>query len=242
MKRRRPIGGVLFLLFIVLFSACVTRKAGVLPAYTEIRQPIGERYLYPPSQKEVDSLTAIYGQNKTLIDKYAHILIVALSYYPELKEVKIKFEYSREKTTMACRPTRYIFPRVYKVLINSDKNFDGIPFDSIPYNAAVGIVGHELAHIVDYERLNFFGLIDRLFLYVHSKKGKLYFEKSIDLITIKRGLGWQLYDWAQYAMFDNTMASQKYKDFKKRVYLTPDEIREYITHYANYAYPNAVNP
>lgn len=225
---------LVFLAFFVFFSSCVTRKGSSLPAYEQICSPIGRRYLSRPSQKQVDSLVMIYGENKELLDEYTDILIIALSYYPELKSTHIIFEYSNEKTTMASRPSRLLLPRTYKVLINKNKNFDGIPFDSIPWNAAVGIVGHELAHIVDYESLNVFGLIDRLLLYADERHGKPYFEKSIDLITINRGLGWQLYDWAKYAMYDNKVASEKYKAFKRRTYLTPDEIATYISHYSKY--------
>ncbi|WP_297718025.1 hypothetical protein [uncultured Porphyromonas sp.] len=216
----------------LFFSSCVTRKVAILPAYEQIYSPIGKRDLPRPSQKQVDSLVMIYGENKELLDEYIEILITALSYYPELKSTHIIFEYSDEKTTMACRPSRFLFPRTYKVLIN--KNFDGIPFDSIPWNASVGIVGHELAHIVDYESLNLFGLIDRLLLYANKQYGKPYFEKSVDLITINRGLGWQLYDWAKYAMYDNNVASEEYKEFKQRTYLTPEIIITYINHYSKY--------
>lgn len=235
--------GIKFLAFITFvygtlctlsLTSCVTKKTATLPAYEQIHSPIGERYLERPTQEKVDSLIAIYGENKLLIQEYAHILIVALSYYPELKSTRIKFEFSNEKTTMASRPSKMFFPRTYKVLINRKQNFDGIPFDSIPYNAAIGIVGHELAHIVDYESLNIFGLIDRLALYANTPHGKSYFEKNIDLITISRGLGWQLYDWAKYAMYDNTMASEKYKQFKRSTYLTPEEIEKYIAHYSKY--------
>lgn len=235
-KERREVILLAFVTFVCfcLFSSCVTRKVAVLPAYAQICSPIGKRYLPRPSQTQVDSLVMIYEKNKELLDEYKDILITALSYYPELKSTHIKFEYSNEKTTMASRPSRLLFPRTYKILINKNKNFDGIPFDSIPWNAAVGIVGHELAHIVDYESLNVFGLIDRLLLYSNMQHGKPYFEKSIDLITINRGLGWQLYDWAKFAMYDNDIASEEYKEFKRHTYLTPDEIITYIKHYSKY--------
>lgn len=220
--------------FVLTFSSCVTRRVSQLPAYSQINSPVGVRYLEKPSTFEVDSLIEIYGVNKTLIDEYSDVLIVALSYYPELKGTRIKFEYSNEKTTMACRPSKLIFPRTYRVLINKSKNFDGILFDSIPYNAAIGIVGYELAHIVDYESVNFLGLIDRLLLYANKPHGKPCFERRIDLITINRGLGWQLYDWAKYAMYDNSIASEEYKLFKRETYLTPDEIKKYIAHYSMY--------
>lgn len=116
-----------FILGIFIFSSCVTRKGSVLPAYERINSPVGERYLSRPSREEVDSLIRVYGTNKTLLEEYADILIVALSYYPELRDTHIKFEYSNEQTTMACRPSRLMCPRSYKVLINKNKNFDGIP-------------------------------------------------------------------------------------------------------------------
>ena len=87
-------------IFSVFFSSCVTRKFAILPAYEQICSPIGKRYLSRPSQKQVDSLVMIYGQNKGLLDEYTDILITALSYYPELKSTHIIFEYSNEKTTM----------------------------------------------------------------------------------------------------------------------------------------------
>lgn len=124
--------GFVVLFFVTLIcstlslSSCVTRKIATLPTYEHIHSPVGERYLERPKRAEVDSLIAIYGTNKCLIDEYDDILIVALSYYPELKDVHIKFEYSDEKTTMASRPSKLIFPRTYKILINRDKYFDGI--------------------------------------------------------------------------------------------------------------------
>lgn len=219
-------------------SSCATRTKSTLPTYNLIASPVGQRCLTRPSQAEVDSLVAIYGHNKSLLPEYSDILVVALSYYPELQSTHIKFEYSSEQTTMASRPASVFPPRRYKIVINNDPQFKGIPFDSIPYNAAVGIVGHELAHIVEYETKTLLGLLDCLLLYSDKSHGKVYFEKTTDLTTIQHGLGWQLYDWAKYAMYDNQIASEEYKAFKQRTYLSPDEIEQYIRHYAKYATPH----
>lgn len=225
----------------LLCVSCVTRKSASLPLYSRITSPVGVRYLQPPTAAELDSLRHHYGRHKVLLDEYAEIILVALSYYPELQDTHIRFEYSNEQTTMASRPASIFHPRTYRVLINNDKDFTGIPLDSIPYNAAIGIVGHELAHIVDYERLTALGLLDRLLLYAHSARGKAYFERSIDLMTIDRGLGWQLYDWAMYAMYENQIATKEYKQFKEKTYLTPQQIKEYIRHYEMYSSHHPTN-
>ena len=72
---------------------------------------------------------------------------------------------------MASRPASVFSPRRYKIVINNNPQFKGIPFDSIPYNAAVGIVGHELAHIVEYETKTLLGLLDCLLLYSDTSLG-----------------------------------------------------------------------
>lgn len=101
-----------------------------------------------------------------------------------------------------------------------------IQFNTIPFNAKVGLVGHELAHISDYNKRNFFGIIARLFDY-SSKKSKAKFEKEIDISTIKHGLGWQLYDWSYYVL-NQSNSSNKYKVFKEATYLTPSQIKSEI--------------
>lgn len=53
-------------------------------------------------------------------------------------------------------------------------------------------------------------------------------------MTINHGLGWQLYDWASYAMYDNSIATDEYKKFKMHTYLNPKEIIGYIQHYSKY--------
>ena len=86
-------------------SSCATRRKSTLPPYDLIASPVGQRYLTRPSRAEVDSLVTIYGRNKGLLPEYSDVLVVALSYYPELQSTYIKFEYSSEQTTMASRET-----------------------------------------------------------------------------------------------------------------------------------------
>jgi len=113
----------------------------------------------------------------------------------------------------------------YIIRINS-KLTHPILLRNVPFNASIGLLGHEFAHILDYRRKNFFGIFKRGIDYT-SKRRKADFEKEVDIITIEKGLGWQLYDWS-YFVLNQSMASEKYKAFKRLTYLTPEEIKQRI--------------
>ncbi len=214
------------------FVGCGVSRLALLPDVTN-----NEIYRnYPPLDKEqVDSLLVLYGSNKVFVDEFLEPTLIALSYYPELKSTKIEFKFSKEATTMAARPkpSSMFWKRKYLVVINNKEEFEGIHLDDVPFNAQIGIIGHELAHIADYQNHNFFGVAGILFRY-SSKRRKPLFEKEIDLATIERGLGWQLYDWAQYSLSPEGGASEEYREFKRSHYLTAEQIEEYIQFFARF--------
>jgi hypothetical protein len=185
------------------------------------------RYFERLDTLAIDSLELVYGTNKKFVKDYKQQCLLALSYYPELKEVKIKFKYSRrENTTMACRPGAGTFlghKRSYRILINRNKHFDGIHLEHVPFNAQIGIISHEIAHIVDYENSTIREIIRTGINYLNETKKKIY-EHFIDLIVIEKGLGWQLYDWAVFSMFDAPHATESYKEFKRNTYMNPEQI------------------
>ncbi|MFI3333594.1 MAG: hypothetical protein SNI51_01755 [Rikenellaceae bacterium] len=184
---------------------------------------------------QVDSLRTIYGANKIFVEEFLEPTLIALSHYPELSESHIEFKYSTEATTMAARPKplSMLWRRRYVVVINDNDSFDGIHLGDVPFNAQIGIIGHELAHIADYERHNLSGVVGILMRY-SSKSRKALFEREIDLATIERGLGWQLYDWAQFALDEHNGATAHYREFKRTHYLSPEEIERYINLYGRY--------
>lgn len=222
----------LLLLTLLLLTSCGFTRFAALPS---IGGNTSHRTLSALDSTAADSLLALYGNNKTIPGEYLHQALLALSYYPELKDTRIEFRYSDEKTTMAARPVigSLFCKRRYLVLINNDPDFDGIPLDKVPFNAQVGVIGHELAHIADYESRNLWGILEVLFSYA-GPRHKPHFERTTDKETIIRGLGWQLYDWAVYSMEDNPYATEAYKDFKRRHYMSPDEILAYIGSLSTY--------
>lgn len=188
------------------------------------------------TETEMDSLLQLYGNNKTFVEEFLEPTLIALSYFPELKDVHLIFRYSSEATTMAARPVpiTVLGNTKYQILINNQTDFQGVSLCDVPFNAQIGVIAHELSHIADYESHNFWGISGIMFRYLDCKRKPL-FEKEIDKATIERGLGWQLYDWAVYSMYDNDKSSEDYKSFKRKTYMNPEEIEQWIQFYSNYS-------
>lgn len=190
---------------------------------------------------EIKELEKKYGKNKVMPEKYMLQILIALSYFPELKETHITFKEAKISTTLNARPkiTSVLFNkrknRKYIVRINNSSKDSIVTIDEVPFNATIGLFGHEFSHFADYMNRGTIGIIKRAYSYTKASL-KERFEKEIDLHTINRGLGWQLYDWAYYVLYSSD-ASEKYKKFKERIYLEPAEIAEYIDIYKHTTIP-----
>lgn len=182
-----------------------------------------------PSEK-LTEIKLELGANKSIPKEFEKQILTALSYYPELKDLHIEFIRSNIKTTMACRPTTASltrrYNREYVITIDNDNEGQGITLDDVPYNAQIGVIGHELGHILDYENRSSTNIASLGIDYATGHYPS-NFEKGVDKLTIKRGLGWQLYDWSDFVL-NKSKASKEYKEFKRRTYLTPEEIKQQI--------------
>lgn len=156
--------------------------------------------------------------------------LIALSYYPELWNERVVFEYkgfnSCAQTTMTLGSIFKKIDKQYIIYINNDITKTGMLLQDAPYNAQVAVIGHELAHIVDFKSRGFFDLalwgLKYLFVKTSTK-----IERKTDRITIQHGLGWPLYYWADYVL-NKSKANKHYKKIKERKYLLPDEILRYM--------------
>lgn len=173
-----------------------------------------------------------HGYKKSIVPEYKLAFLIALSYYPELDSTRIRFKETRINTTLNVRPTivSLLFHkkenRTYIVRINNHVKDSLILLNQVPFNAKIGLFGHELTHIIDYRSKNIFGMIKRMFEYGNAKQKEAY-EKEIDMSTIQRGLGWQLNDWTCFIHFHSN-AAETYKCFKCDIYLEPHEIMEIL--------------
>ena len=180
-----------------------------------------------------DELKKEFGKNKIIPKEIELQALVALSHFPQLKNTHIEFIYVCNKSTMSARPSAgFVFrkktQRKYFVFINNvKKEHNGVLFRYSSFNAQVGCIGHELAHIADYIRKNSFQILTVGARYQLSVKFRSRYEKETDIRTIEHELGWQLYDFVDY-VFNKSDASGKYLAYKKKVYFSPDEISSEI--------------
>jgi len=177
-----------------------------------------------------DSLYSNFSTKKRFVKEFELQSLIALSYYPELKDVPITFRYLDIRTTMEVRPEFFSaiknHNRSYIIFIGTNTHKEGVLLKEVSFNAQIGVIGHELAHIMDFEQRSVKSLfllgLDYVILRNHAK-----YEKSIDAFTIKQGLGWQELEFADY-MENKSKASVRYKRFKHINYLSSSDIEAEI--------------
>jgi len=113
--------------------------------------------------------------------------------------------------------------RRYKIIINTSREDIGMNYEDLTFNSLVGWLGHELAHITDYNKKSNGQLLEFITNYLFSKKHVKHTENCADKEAVKRGLGYALYEGVHY-LFKNPKILKKYKERNKEYYLSPDEI------------------
>ena len=131
-----------------------------------------------------DSLKNIYGYNKHFIPEYELQSLIALSYYPELKETEITFRpvdiESIAKTTITFFSIFSSTEKHFIIYINTNKNRTGLLLSDAPFTAQVGAIGHELAHVANFRKKSLAGMVWWGINYL-SKKHRIKSERKTDI-------------------------------------------------------------
>lgn len=172
-----------------------------LPARADL--PVAREYIEAEQRPRLEQLKAEYGRHKELPPGYELQALLALSHYPELKDVRIRFVVDDVNIPLSSRPhwasmLRSARNRTYLVVIDThlDGNRDALLLKNQPFNAQVGILGHELAHTVYYLERSFFGIIGDALCQLSDCR--VDFERETDQRLVEYGLGWQRYDHALF--------------------------------------------
>jgi hypothetical protein len=157
-------------------------------------------------------------------------ILVALSYYPELQGVKIKFSYRSIKQTMNSRPSPLNMFRKkvnwrYSIIVNNNKGrHKALPFEKLPFSMKVGWLGHELAHTLQYQQMSSGEMMIFAYKYVFSKRFVRKAERYTDLLTIEHDLAYPLYIGTDY-LLNRPDIDKKYRQYALLNSLSLNEIK-----------------
>lgn len=156
-------------------------------------------------KEELNDLREAFGKHKTIPVQYEEIVLIALSHYPELKGTQIEFQLVKKyPVPYGCRPSassvfKGLEKRCYIITIReeADAPVKDALLKNLPARAQIGVIGHELAHVVQYQSCNCRQLLTMLCTYpLPFVKRRI--ERDADWLTIAHGLGNELYAHAVY--------------------------------------------
>ena len=174
----------------------------------------------------IDSLRPVFGNFKQIPKQFEAPILVALSHYPQLRNVPIHFTL-RQQTPTPHRSQPYkgslILPwkeRSYFINISDNVATHLTPtlLKNLSFDAQVGVIGHELAHTIDYMDNSAWQIVTEGIRYALTSFRQT-FEHRADSIAIEHGLGYQLKAWsdAVHPIFT--------ADERGHLYFSPSEIQ-----------------
>lgn len=189
--------------------------------------------------KAQDSLL-MYGHDKEVPKEFEKPILTALSYFPELEEVHIIFRIRKAYTPLTTKPTvAGIFApknhRTYIVTISNETSdtLTHLLYQNLSFEEQVGIMGHELSHVVDFKSKNFVQSASSGIGHI-SKKYVDKMEFNTDRICIMHGLGKYLEAYSMHVRQSMHVHNWRGADFVNEKnetherYMNPDTIEKYM--------------
>lgn len=173
----------------------------------------------------IDSLKANFSNSFVENSSIELAFYTSISFYPELSNAKITVRFEPIETSMQCRPefsSFWSFGRGYVIIVNSDTSSPIYPLNA-SFSALVGCIGHELSHIIRYEKQSKSEILSDGIKFLSNDAFRSYYEKETDKITVEKGLGFEQYEYAKY-IFENPKLSSEYLEFKKKIYHSPEQL------------------
>lgn len=182
---------------------------------------------------DLDSIVEIIGTNKGLPPGYELAAAIAYSAYPQLKEVKIDMILTEKGAPMESNFDLWTMfvpgkkNRQYKILLREgDAPYDPIFMKNLPLDAQVGILAHELGHVVYYHKINLLKIGKWGLKYLKDPEFRAIHERTTDLMPIYHGLGSQIYQYAYFVRYDPSCVDiyARGKTFMDTFYMTEQEL------------------
>lgn len=171
-----------------------------------------------------------FRANKVIPKVLEGEILKALSFYPSLIPVKIRFVFKRriKGSVMQAQPrigTMFGGERAYQINISALFRLAhaATPIHQVPSDILVGWIGHELGHIMDYEQRSLWGMVQFGAGYLFSTAFVRDAERVADTFAVNHGLGKYILK-TKHFILDHAALPEKYKRKIARLYLSPDDI------------------
>lgn len=177
-----------------------------------------------------------FGYNKRIPPAIEKNVLTALSFYPELKNTRIKFVFKKKikYSVMQAQPVfssllRKRRNRRYRINISEQFKLTNarMPIIQIPDTVMIGWIGHELGHILDYKGKKNVEMISFGWRYYFNSAFMKKAEMIADSLAVERGMGHYIVATKRFIL-DHADLPQAYKDRISRLYVSPDVIMEQV--------------
>ena len=155
-------------------------------------------------------------------------VFLASGAFHELKGVKIVIKRKNINSMMAARPkANFLFRkkenREYVIIVSNNQNMNTkVLYENMSTCAQVGVIGHELSHIVSYTQMSNLEMLWFGIKYAFKKKE---IEAETDMMAIRKGFGEQIIEF-NYYLHHSPRTNKKYLQKKKKYYLSSFEIEQ----------------
>jgi hypothetical protein len=174
--------------------------------------------------------------NKSIPEYIKKEAKIALSFYPELNEVSIEFKLTKNmnSSVMKAQPK---FMSLFKsknkreYIILMSRHFDikkrELHTSHIPQEVLIGWLGHELGHIMDYHNRSSINLIGFGIGYLFSNSFVRKAEIAADRYAVRHHMKDYILATKDYIL-NHTELSDRYKKKIKRLYVSPEQVLEFV--------------
>ena len=233
-------GLLLFTLVIFAQSSPEKSNTSIDTTKTNIESHVEFQDTSSISAARFQQLKHEFGQHKKYPAGYEKLVLAAISFFPEIREYRVTFRVRDHGAPLSSRPAygsmfRHASKREYMVFISSDTSsgWKDIQINRVPVMAQIGIIGHELSHIIEFRQKTSFGLIGVGVSHL-SNDYMNRFEFQADSICIAHGMGEYLLTWAIHARQAFGANDPEQRDIEGEMsnyherYMSPATIRRYM--------------
>jgi|TARA_R110002096_G_scaffold162175_3_gene329297 hypothetical protein len=174
-----------------------------------------------------------FATNKVIPNEIRELTLEALSYFPDLINTKIDFQFKNNihGSVMQAQPkVGSLFMhskenRAYKIKISRNLFLEDnpIPIEQLPDDVLLGWIGHELGHIQDYIERGSMNLLGFGVKYYLSNSFVTKAEIAADSYAVAHGLGEKIIATKNFVL-NHDQIPLTYKQKIEALYLSPGEI------------------